>query len=171
MPSKLHKTVLMLTAVAAMAALATPGRAWAQAQACNTAPADKITELVERWQAAIAAGDADAITGLYAEDAVLLPATSEAPRMGRAAIRAYFVELASRHPLPTITMRSVMTGCGMASEIGTARYQVTGQRKGTRMFVGGRYTMVFTERDGRWQIAQQSLSLDPQLNRRTALAR
>lgn len=140
-------------------------------QTCREANPPEISALLDRWQTAVVIGDANAIAEFYADNAVLLPAIGEAPREGKAAIRAYFAAFVGRHPLPTITMRSVMAGCGMATEMGAARFQVTGARKGTRMFVGGRYSTVLTENDGRWLIAQQSLSLMPQLNRAAPLAR
>lgn len=138
---------------------------------CRQAIPSEVTALLNRWQTAVGTGDADAIAEFYAESAVLFPAMGENPRQGRAAIRSYFAEFAGRHPLPTVTMRSVMAGCGMATEMGTARFQVTGTRKGTRMFVGGRYSTVLMETNGRWLIAQQSLSMMPQLNRASPLAR
>lgn len=140
-------------------------------RSCQEASHSEITAHLDRWQRAVATGDADAIAAFFTDNAVLLPAVSEAPRHGKVAIRAYFAEFAGRHPLPMITTRSVMTGCGMATEMGAVRFQVTGTRKGTRMFVGGRYSTVLTEIDGRWLIAQQSLSLMPQLNRASPLAR
>lgn len=141
------------------------------ARSCREASPSEITALLDRWQAAVANGDADAIAEFYADDAILLPAMSEAPRNGKAAIRAYFAEFVGRHPLPTTTMRSVMVGCGMASEMGAARYRLTGARKGTRTFIGGRYSTVLTESEGRWLIVQQNLSLIPQLNRASLFAR
>jgi uncharacterized protein (TIGR02246 family) len=136
---------------------------------CAAAQARDIDDLTGRWQAALVAGDPDAIAALYAGDAVLLPAMGSAPLAGRAAIRAYFAAFVGRHALPTVTMRTVMAGCDMATEMGTARFLITGVRKGTRMFVAGRYTTVLTARDGQWLIAQQSLSLMPVPNRREGL--
>lgn len=140
-------------------------------RACQEANPSEVSALLDRWSAAVANGDADAIAEFYADNALLLPAIGEAPREGKPSIRAYFAAFADRHPMPTITMRSVMAGCGMATEMGAARFQVTGARKGTRMFVGGRYSTVLTESDGRWLIVQQSLTLMPQLNRAVPLAR
>src|SRR3990170_4781118 len=144
----------ILLGISASLASAVAGPADTPVRSCQEASHSEITAHLDRWQTAVATGDADAIAASYADDAVLLPAMSDAPRQGKAAIRAYFAEFTGRHPLPMITMRSVMTGCGMATEMGAARFQVTGARKGTRMFIGCRYSTVLTESDGRWLIAQ-----------------
>lgn len=164
---------LRTTMVAGMlVAVAMAGPAMASAglaRACTEARASDIAEVMRGWQAAVANGDIETVTGYYIDDAVLLPAVGDSPLMGRAAIRKYFTMFSARHPMPRITMQSVMSGCGMATEVGTAIYQLTGHRKGTRMFIGGRYTTVLVERDGQWLIAQQSLSLMSQPNRRLPL--
>jgi uncharacterized protein (TIGR02246 family) len=160
----------MVARMLAAVILTTPAMASAgQARACSEARSSDIAEVMRGWQAAVANGDIETVTGYYIADAVLLPALGDGPLMGRAAIRDYFTMFGSRHPMPKITMQSVMSGCGMATEVGTATYQITGHRKGTRMLIGGRYTTVLVERDGRWLIAQQSLSLMPQPNRRLPL--
>jgi uncharacterized protein (TIGR02246 family) len=152
---------------AAAAVLVAAGAASAQAQssACVEPRKEEIAAITSQWQAAIAAGNADAIAAHYAHDAVLMPAMSQDVLTGQAAIRAYFAEFAGRHPVPVATSSTIMTGCGMASDVGTMNYRVTGQRKGTRMLVGGRSSTVFVARDGRWLIAQQSLALLPQAYR------
>ena len=162
---------LILLAGAIMSSVAIWSPAIAQTpRTCLEANEGEVLAFIDRWHAAITAGRPDAVAELYADDAVLLPAESETPRKGKAAIRAYFAEFNDRHPALATTMRSVMAGCGMASEMGMVTFRITGQRKGTRMLVGGRTTTVLAHRDGRWLIVHQSLSLVPQPNRRIALA-
>jgi hypothetical protein len=73
-------------------------------------------------------------------------------------IRDYFAQFLGRHPQGSVTMRSIMFGCNTASDVGTYVYRVTGQRKGTRMLIGGRYSRVYEYRNGDWLIVQQHVS-------------
>ena len=90
--------------------------------------------------------------------AVLLSMLSGEPRAGKAAIRSYFEQYIRRHPQGQVNMRSIMVGCNLASDIGTYTYRLTGQRKGTRVAIGGRYSTLYEYRDGPWLIVQQHTS-------------
>ncbi len=128
-------------------------------------------DVVDSWRLALMSGSADAVADIYAEDAVLIPSATASPLVGRDEIRAFFTEFLARHPLPVIAMRSHMRTCDRAVEAGTATYRITGVRKGTRMFVTGRYKVELSYRDGRWLIGQQQLALMPLPNRRVLLDR
>jgi uncharacterized protein (TIGR02246 family) len=126
---------------------------------CSERSRGELASVVDRWHSALGSGQLDRLEELYADDAVLLPATSAAPRVGTIEIRAFFSEFLERHPRLTVTMRTIVAGCDMGSEMGTIRYRVTGRRKGAHMLMEGRITTVFAQREGRWFIVQQSLSL------------
>ncbi|MEM7339948.1 MAG: SgcJ/EcaC family oxidoreductase [Actinomycetota bacterium] len=59
---------------------------------------DDITGLFETWNAALATGDPDQVTQLYATDAVLLPTVSNQVRHTHAEIRDYFVTFLAKSP-------------------------------------------------------------------------
>jgi ketosteroid isomerase-like protein len=56
----------------------------------TAAPRDDALAVVDRWAAAFAASDVDAITNLYAPDATFIGTSSMAVLTGHAAIRGYF---------------------------------------------------------------------------------
>ena len=138
---------------------------------CVATSTEQIAALSERWNVALAHGDPKALAGLYADDAVLLPMLSGEPLVGRQAIKSYFNEYIRRHPQGQINMRSIMVGCNVASDIGTYTYRLTGQRKGTRVAIGGRYSTGYEFRDGRWVIAHQHASAMTNLPQRAKLAK
>jgi uncharacterized protein (TIGR02246 family) len=154
----------------AMALAALPAAAQMGAP-CASASAEQIAHLNDRWNATLAAGRPGDVEALYADDAVLVTAADAAPRIGRASIRAHLAEFRTRHPHLAIAMRSVTVGCNVAAVDGTSTFRVTGRRKGTRMFVGGRTSTRYEHRDGAWLIVRQELELTARPNRQTALAR
>jgi uncharacterized protein (TIGR02246 family) len=151
--------VQYLTITVLALGLLQPVPAVAQSQGtCTPATKEQIAELSDNWAKALAAGRAEDVAAFYAEEAVLLPMLSMEPRMGRAAIKSYFDSYVKRHPQGAINMRSIMVGCNVASDIGTYLYRLTGQRKGTREAIGGRYSTVYEYREGKWLIVQQHTS-------------
>ena len=160
MKSRCHRPAGRMPAsllVAAFLTVSMPNLARAEST-CAVTMKEQITELSESWSHAVATGNPDTVADFYAEDAVLLPMLSGAPRLGRKAIRTYFEEYLRRHPQGAINMRSIMLGCNVASDIGTYTYRLTGRRKGTREAIVGRYSTLYEFRDGQWLIAQQHAS-------------
>jgi uncharacterized protein (TIGR02246 family) len=162
--SPLAAWTLAAIALVVVAVLHDPASA-AASPSCVETSRSEISSLIERWHLAIDSGNSDRLDDLYADDAVLLSATSAAPRVGKREIQSFFSEFLERHPKLTVTIRSVVAGCEMASEMGTISYRITGRRKGTHMLIEGRTTTVFAQREGRWLIVQQSLSLLTRPNR------
>lgn len=136
---------------------------------CATLSAEAVASFSQRWADLLTSGRTDDLAGLYAEDAVVAVEGRAEPLKGRAAIRAYLRELTLRHASPRITMRAVMARCGLATEMTELRVQVTGKRKGTRMFLGGRTSTVFAQDGSDWRIVQQSLPSMTVPNRTIAL--
>ncbi|MEM7273727.1 MAG: SgcJ/EcaC family oxidoreductase [Actinomycetota bacterium] len=63
---------------------------------------EDIVGLFETWNQALLTGDPDQVTGLYAEDAVLLPTVSNRVRHDHAEIRDYFVTFLAKEPTGVI---------------------------------------------------------------------
>jgi steroid delta-isomerase len=59
------------------------------------ATADDIRTVVERYLAGVAAGDADGIAALYAEDAVVEDPAGSDPHVGRDAIHAFYASVST----------------------------------------------------------------------------
>lgn len=154
-----HRTALV-AALTLLSALASPAPAQTAATAaapCVTPSEGEIVALSGRWAAALAAGRIDDVANLYADNAVLMAEGQPAPLTGRHAIRTYLETFTTRHPQAHIDMRTVTTRCGLASDMTVTRFQVTGMRKGTRMFVGGRTSTLYAHDGDNWRITQQSL--------------
>lgn len=117
-----------------------------------------IAELFDRWNAALASGDPDAVAKLYADNAVLLPALSDRPLVGREQIRGHLAQFLARHPQASVTKRTISIDCTTAVDAGTYVYRVTGRRKGTRMLIGGRYAIRHEFRNGDWRIVSHRVS-------------
>lgn len=111
----------------------------------------EIEALTDAYEAAAQAGDADAIAGLYADDAVLHPASNPAVR-GRAAVDAY---LAASHAEPT--EMTLTTTDVVASEAGDLAYEA-----GTAVWPDGpgKYLTVYRRMPDGWRIVADTWSHD-----------
>jgi uncharacterized protein (TIGR02246 family) len=103
----------------------------------------------EAWAAAWNAGDAEALTALYAEDAVLMAPGAE-PAKGTEAIMEYFQAAieAAAGAQQMITPLEVMDAGDWAVEVG--RY-VTDAASGSHLD-HGRYVATWKNVDGKWLI-------------------
>ena len=123
-----------------------------------TASTQAIDALFDRWNASLATGEPAEVAKLYADDAVLQSDPSDRLRVGREEIGAYFSQFLQAHPRGAVTERTIRVDCGMAVDTGAFVYRVTGRRKGTRMLIGGRYTLQYAFRDGDWLIVRHQIS-------------
>lgn len=145
----------------ALVLLGLPQRAAADAaKQCPqpSASSQTIAALFDRWNASLATGKPAEVAMLYADDAVLQPALSDGPLVGRDLIRSYFAQFLLRHPQAAVTRRIIKIDCGTAVDAGTYVYRVTGRRKGTRMLIGGLYTLQYEYRNGDWFIVRHQSS-------------
>ncbi len=151
-----------LLGMAALAGGAAANPAAGPSPACAASAAAPAAEhLARAWTTALESNDAAAIAALYAEDAVLIPSDAQKPLSGRQAIRDYYVALVARHPRAARVDREVRTGCELVTDAGTVTFRVTGNRKGTRMLIGGRFSATYAMRDGAWRIVSHSLETLP----------
>lgn len=139
--------------------LALPQRAAADtASQCPGPSLSTIAQLFDRWNASLATGKPEEVVKLYADDAVLLPAQSDQPRVGRDEISTYFARFLERHPQGSVIRRTISVDCATAVDAGAYVLRVTGRRKGTRMLIGGLYTLQYAYRDGDWLIVSHRVS-------------
>jgi uncharacterized protein (TIGR02246 family) len=145
------RTVHTLASVALLALLSSPVLAehhGDSAQSC--------------WEPAFKAGDADAVTQCYAEDAVLwLPG---APMMkGREAIHAGYVDFFSHYTIKSVELtRDGHSEMGDdAASWGSFRMTLVSREDGKESAEVGRYTDVSRKVDGEWVYLVDHASDDP----------
>ena len=64
---------------------------------------ESVIQLFSDWNDALATGDPDVVTNMYATDAVLLPTVSNKVRHNHEEIRDYFVAFLAKQPQGVIT--------------------------------------------------------------------
>ena len=69
----------------------------------KTVNEEQVIALFGDWNDALATGNPDVVTNMYAEDAVLLPTVSNQVRHNHAEIRDYFVAFLAKQPQGVIT--------------------------------------------------------------------
>ncbi|CAB3791293.1 hypothetical protein LMG28614_03278 [Paraburkholderia ultramafica] len=130
-----------------------------------TAPAapreSEIASLFDRWNAALATGDADTVTKLYAPNAVLEPTVSNEVRTTTDGIRDYFVKFLKMKPQGTINVREIRL-LGDSAALDTGVYTFDLIKNGTHQKVQARYTYVYQKVDGNWKILNHHSSMMPQ---------
>ena len=155
-----HLLSLCLAAVAMV-----PGQALARGpmvRHCPVPSAARIEAQFDTFNAAWATRDADKVTALFADDAVLLPTLSPVPRTDHAGIRDYFVGFLKGSPKGRIDSSAVFAACGLASRVGRWTITLTDATSGASREVHARYSFVYALRHGHWQIVHLHSSLDPE---------
>lgn len=121
----------------------------------------EIAMLFDRWNSALATGDADNVAKLYAPDAVLEPTVSNEVRTTPAGIRDYFVKFLKAKPRGTINVREIRwLDDGAALDTGVYTFDLT--KNGTHEKVQARYTFVYKKIDGKWMILHHHSSMMPE---------
>ena len=114
-----------------------------------------IRAVDEAWARAAKAGDGQAIAGLYATDAVLLPPGE--PLVKGEAAKKYWVDFANGFSGPTeLNTMSVEGGGNVAAAVGTYRMALTPRKSGAKPLPveEGKYIEVLKRQDdGSWKIA------------------
>jgi uncharacterized protein (TIGR02246 family) len=120
---------------------------------------DEVLGLFETWNAALATGDPDAVTALYAEDAVLLPTVSNKVRHNHDEIRDYFVAFLQKQPQGVIDESNVRF---LADDlvINSGVYTFT---FGDGSAVSARFTYLYRHVDGQWKITEHHSSAMPEV--------
>lgn len=131
---------LLLTATL----LAVPGTALAQADYDTKAAIEAMTA---KWEAALNAGDAAAMTGLYAKDAALMPPGGE-PVKGHDAITEVWGGMTSEGVTGKLKAVEVYGMGDMAVEVGT---YTLNSADGSHLD-HGKYMVLYKKVDGEWYL-------------------
>lgn len=117
-----------------------------------------VLALFERWNAALATGNPDTVTALYAENAILLPTVSNRVRHNHAEIRDYFVSFLAKRPQGVIDESNVRF---LADDlvINSGVYTFT---FGNGDQVSARFTYLYRHIDNEWRIIEHHSSAMPE---------
>ena len=123
---------------------------------------EEVEKLLDRWFAALEAGDPAQMTALYAKDAILLAAFNGDVRKGHQKIRGYFErEFMPKHPVGTAVEAHTRVMGGVAVNSGLYSFEVDGKDE-ERTTVEARYTFVYQWTEDDWKIVEHHSSLNPE---------
>ena len=124
----------------------------------NTVNEEQVIALFGDWNDALATGDPDVVTNMYAEDAVLLPTVSNQVRHNHAEIRDYFVAFLAKQPQGVITESNArVLSDTLATNAGVYVFTF-----GDGSTVSARFNYTYELRDGAWKIIQHHSSAMPE---------
>jgi len=137
------------------------GAAGPMAPTCAPISRAEVEGLFDRWNAALASGEAAQVAALYSDDALLLPTLSDQPRDSPAAIRDYFEGFLARDPQGRIDSRQIQIGCNEALDAGTYSFRLSGRAGDSGDWVHARYTFLYVHGADGWRIQHHHSSLQP----------
>jgi len=121
----------------------------------------EIQNLFGMWNAALESGSADAVASLYADDAVLIPTTTQQIRVGRERIHEYFVDFLPRfRPRAEITQANPRHLQSIRWNSGLYTFEFRAG-PGSPKTVDARFTFVYQLFGDRWLITQHHSSVIP----------
>ena len=119
---------------------------------------EQVIALFGDWNDALATGDPDVVTAMYAEDAVLLPTVSNQVRHNHAEIRDYFVAFLAKQPQGVITESNArVLSDTLATNAGVYVFTL-----GDGTSVAARVNYTHEPIDGAWRIIQHHSSAMPE---------
>lgn len=152
-------TAVLVTAAAILTSVG--ARAEPASVDCKTPSRVEAMQLLNLWKTGIATTNAARVTAFYADKATLLPTKNGEPLKGKKAIQMFYDGFLPRHPRAKFISSNITASCNSAKINGIVFYRVTGERKGTRKLLGGRYEIEFAFQNNIWVIVNQMLAADP----------
>lgn len=128
---------------------------------CTAITPQQVAALFDRWNAALATKNPDAVVRTYSPNAVLLPTVENGPLIGADAIRGYFVTFLKKNPNGVIDQRTIHIGCNVAYDAGLYTFTLDGDQPGSRVPVLARFTYIYEPRGGQWLIVHHHSSKQP----------
>ena len=124
----------------------------------KTVNEEQVIALFGDWNDALATGNPDVVTNMYAEDAVLLPTVSNQVRHNHAEIRDYFVAFLAKQPQGVITESNArVLSDTLATNAGVYVFTF-----GDGSTVSARFNYTYELRGGAWKIIQHHSSAMPE---------
>lgn len=147
---------------ATLVAIATPASARTTRERCAAATPAQVEALFPQFMSAWASKDAQTVTNLFAQDAVLLATVSNQPRTSPDLVKDYFTGFLKNSPVGTIDTSTVRVGCNIATRLGTWTVALTNPTTNAVTNVKARYSFIYTYgRDG-WKIYHLHSSAMPE---------
>ena len=118
---------------------------------------ENVIALFSEWNDALATGDPDVVTQMYADNAVLLPTVSNRVRHNHAEIRDYFVAFLAKGPKGTIDESNIRTFGDVAINSGVYTFAFADGAT-----VQARFTYVYRWNGQEWKIVEHHSSAMPE---------
>lgn len=119
---------------------------------------ERVRNLFQLWNDALATGDSETVASRYATEAVLLPTVSDQARYTNDEIKDYFDSFLKKQPQGEILEGEIVMGANWAQDCGI--YEFTMGVDGST--VAGRYSFVYVLEDGEWKISHHHSSVMPE---------
>jgi len=129
----------------------------------------EVEDLFGMWNAALESGSAGAVVSLYADDAVLIPTTTQQIRVGRTRIQEYFADFLPRYrPRAWITQENPRHLQSIRWNSGLYSFEFRAG-PGSPRTVEARFTFVYQLFGNRWLITQHHSSVIPAAFKKDAI--
>merc|ERR1712232_711880 len=119
---------------------------------------DRVRNLFQLWNDALATGDSSAVASRYSSEAVLLPTVSDEARYSNERIKDYFDSFLKKQPQGEILEGEIVIGTNWAQDAGI--YEFTMGVDGSQVM--GRYSFVYVFEGGEWKISHHHSSVMPE---------
>lgn len=117
----------------------------------------QVRDLFDQWNAALQSGDSNEVTKAYAQDAILIPTSSNQLKTNITAIKEYFDNVVKRNPSVRIIDGHITTGCNWAKNVGIYEW-----RFGDGSTKKARYTFVYVYQDEELKVGHHHSSSMPE---------
>ncbi len=121
----------------------------------------EIGKLVQNWHAALTAGDLEAVSAQYADDAVFFPTFINIARTANER-RAFLQTLINKKPTAVLYPDQRVRQFGNVATCSGSWLFTINNADGTRGQVPVRYLYVYEKRGGKWLIVEQHVSAMPE---------
>lgn len=135
-----------------------PADGTAHTEVCKATTEQEIAGLFDRWNQALASGDAKKVVAYYASRSILLPTVSNKPRLTPEEKEDYFHHFLENQPSGKIDMRHIQIGCNTALDAGL--YTFTYAKNGKA--ISGRYSFTYHWDGKDWLITSHHSSAMPE---------
>ena len=139
-----------------------PANARSRSGTCAMANPAALDAKFAEFNAAWATKNADTVTALFDDDAVLLATVANVPRTDPAGIRDYFVKFLKGSPVGKIETATIKSGCNWALQAGTWTVTFTDAVTGAKSDVKARYSFLYQYEDRQWKIEHLHSSVMPE---------